>query len=241
LPKASCERCRRLTKEFEQTCARFIFGRFRVVHGLPTDHPRQRPSHLSIEIEQNGNIQNFDAPIADYPGAPLFLLTWAKPGILRSARRSDTLLRDVQFQFIMPVLKDIDERFDRIGLSPGIYAYVPIGFEVVSFAQFIAKISHALAVAEFGIDSFDPYLPPLIRGRHQDVPFYVGTNRQHSPFSSAKDHRGSFEIISVGSDKYLCCNLQLLAGFRLPIYQAVVAKSNEAVEERIRGLTSVQT
>jgi hypothetical protein len=82
LPKASCERCRRLTKEFEQTCARFIFGRFRVVHGLPTDHPRQRPSHLSIEIEQNGNIQNFDAPIADYPGAPLFLLTWAKPGIL---------------------------------------------------------------------------------------------------------------------------------------------------------------
>jgi hypothetical protein len=40
LPKASCECCRRLTSAFELTCARFIFGRFRVVRDLPTDHPK---------------------------------------------------------------------------------------------------------------------------------------------------------------------------------------------------------
>jgi hypothetical protein len=72
---------------------------------------------------------------------------------------------------------------------------------VVSFAQFIAKISHALAVAEFGADSFDPYLTPLIRGRHQDVPFLTGTNRDQPPFSPEKDHRGSFEIVSVEGEK----------------------------------------
>jgi hypothetical protein len=196
LPKASCECCRRLTSAFELTCARFIFGRFRVVHDLPTDHPRKRPSRLSIEIEQNGDIQSVEAPIADYPGAPLFLLTWAEPGKLRGARRSNTGLQDVQFHFIMPVLRDIEERFDRIGLSPGTYAYVPFSFEVVSFAQLMAKISHALAVAEFGTGSFYPYLTCLIRGRYRDVPFFTGTNRGPPPFSSEKDHRGSFEIIA---------------------------------------------
>jgi hypothetical protein len=235
LPKASCEACRRLTSEFELTCARFILGRFRIVHDLPTDHPGKRPLHLSIEIEKGGDIENVEVPISDYPGAPIFLLTWAKPGILRSARRSDTVLKDVQFHFVMPVLRDIEERFDRVGLSPGVYAYVPIGFEPVSFAQFIAKVSHALAVAEFGAGSFTPYLTPLIRGRYRDAPFLTGTNRDHPLFSPEKDHRGSFEIVSRGKRKYLCYNLQFLTVLKLPIYQTVVGRPTRALQKRFKA------
>jgi len=96
LPKASCEVCRRLTGEFEHTCARFIFGRFRVVHDLPTDHPPAKAiAHLSIEIERDADIQTVEAPIEDCPGAPLFLLTWAEPGILRGVRRSNTVIQNV--------------------------------------------------------------------------------------------------------------------------------------------------
>jgi hypothetical protein len=224
LPKATCERCQRLTSDFERVCARFILGRFRVVHGLPTNHPRSRPTHFTIEIEKDGDIESVETPIQDYPAAPLFLLTWAKPGILRRARRSNTILQDVLFHFVMPVLRDIDERFARIGLSPGTYAYVPIGFEPVSFAQFIAKISHALAVAEFGTGSFDPYLTPLIRGRYRDAPFLTGTNRDHPPFPPEKDHCGSFEIIARGKRKYLCCNIQFLTALKLPVYQTIIAR-----------------
>jgi hypothetical protein len=235
LPKASCECCRRLTSAFELTCAHFIFGRFRIVHDLPTDHPRRRPTELSIEIEKGGDIQSVEVPITDYPGAPLFLLTWVKPGILRGARRSDTVLQGLQFHFIMTVPRDIEERFTRIGVSPGTYAYVPIGFEVVSFAQFIAKVTHALAVAEFGIESFDPYLTPLIRGRYRDVPFLTGANRDHPPFSPEKDHRGSFEIVSRGKKKYLCCNLQFLTRFKLPVFQTVVGRPTRELEKWIKN------
>lgn len=242
LPKASCECCRRLTSEFERTCARFILGRFRAVHGLPTAHPQDRPNSFSVEIVRNGDIENVQVPLTDYPGAAIFLLTWAQPGILRRRRahRSNTVLSDVQFHYIMPRLSDIADRFDRLGLSPGTYVYTPFGFEVVSFAQLIAKISHGFAVAEFGADSFDPYLTPLIRGRYRDVPFFIGTNRDHPSFSSGKDHLGSFEIIRRGNRRYLCCNIQLLARFNLPVYQAVVGRPTSSLEKRLNELSISQ-
>jgi 5-methylcytosine-specific restriction endonuclease McrA len=48
--KASCERCNKITRHFETTVARTMFGPFRVKHNIKTRHKNERPSNFEIGI-----------------------------------------------------------------------------------------------------------------------------------------------------------------------------------------------
>ena len=47
-------------------------------------------------------------------------------------------------------------------------------FDVDSLARMLAKIGHALCIAEFGVDSFEHWLPPYILGTDPHLSYLVG-------------------------------------------------------------------
>lgn len=208
LPKASCPACRGIASKFELTCARMIFGPFRMVHELPTDHRKRRLTHLALEIERDGVIETREVEIPDYPGVPVVVLSWAAPGILRR-RPARSGFEDVKPHSALLELSDRNERLDRLGVRPGDSVYMPWAFDPVPFALSIAKICYALAVGEFGMDRFEPYLPRIIRGDHRHIPYLVGRTLHARTFPGERDHEGFFEILPRGRRNYLCASIQL--------------------------------
>jgi hypothetical protein len=225
LPKASCGSCTKITRSFEQTCARDILGRLRMVCEMPTDHPDQRPKSLPIEIERDGTLETHNIAIPDHPATPVVILSWAPPGILRRGRTNRSL-SDLKGHSIIPLLLDQRERLDRLGVFSGSSVYVPYFFDTGAFAQLLAKICYALAVAEFGPGGFTPYLRKLIRGLDSRLPYLVGrAATEHSfTFAGARDHIGTFELIKRGKRKYLCANIQLFSYLQFPVFMVVVGR-----------------
>jgi hypothetical protein len=126
----------------------------------------------------------------------------------------------------MITLPDQRERLDRLGVFSGSAVYLPYAFDSGAFAQLLAKICHALAVAEFGVGGFWPYLPKLIRGIDSRIPYFIGRAPDgHSfPHTGEKDHIGSFELVKRGKRKYLCANIQLFSFLNFPIFRVVVGR-----------------
>src|SRR5262245_41766279 len=73
LPKSSCKPCAKVAHEFEYTCARQIFGKFRIRHNLKTRRKKERPTHLTAAaVSPTGKSKQVVLSAQEYP-TELFL------------------------------------------------------------------------------------------------------------------------------------------------------------------------
>lgn len=89
LPKASCKSCADITKQFEQTVARTIYGTFRNKNQFRTRRKKERPNYIPVYTTgENGIQERIDVTVNDYPN--IFLSIDAPPpGILENREPSD--------------------------------------------------------------------------------------------------------------------------------------------------------
>jgi len=110
----------------------------------------------------------------------------------------------------------------------------------------LAKIAHALAVVEDGIDGFAPMLPHFILG-NLPVPadHFVGCLERDLPAESML-HRATLEIATLGENQpqFLVANIRLFAKFGAPQYHVVVGIPSDksiAAHKRFLASSSVST
>jgi len=95
-------------------------------------------------------------------------------------------------------------------------------FYPFQLARQIAKIAHSLAVADYGLDSFVPFLPDIILGK-SDTPFYyIGAQVSPEP-----DRRGTHSV-QLGwlppDDRFLISYIRLFCSYGTPNYTVVVGQ-----------------
>jgi hypothetical protein len=167
-PRASCEKCRKITHAFETICMRQNFLYFRVHTGLH-QHPNERPTHLPVRIRGKGSRLVLPSAIRTIWAYRGYYALEFSP-VLRW--ECHTLLED----FKLPTQRTFI-RCSRSMTSQNISKSIilSISSPLPKCSQ-KSKIAHCLVCAWLhdqgklcGTVVFTPYLPPFIRGLNDNL------------------------------------------------------------------------
>lgn len=213
LPKASCNACADVTKQFEQICLRGVLNPVRTVMNLPTRRPKERPTVLHINrVNPDQTLSRMEFPVAQCP-KHLVLPQLMRPGILEGASPSPVLRFDTWFGFDTDDMQTFTAKYGETVVKPERF---PIG----AFGLMLAKIGHSFAVAIYGVDGFKPLLLDLIFGRYKTPSYLIGGG----PGTHRDPHETHYiEAMRtpLGNITYVVINCQLFAVHGAPIYNIV--------------------
>lgn len=216
LPNASCRDCEKKTSSIEGFCLRSILGPLRIQLGLPTRRPKERPKELElVVINSVGRYKRKKVSIEEYPMSVMGFLG-PLAGILRGASPTDPYPHKN-----CVVHKDGGYRkyikSDGQGVKLG-------SFDPFKFAQMLAKIAHAYAIAEWGIASFIPFLPELILGKPDIIFYFVGGEMNVSSAEFSGLHKLELKCCSFNDKIYVIVKIRLFCCFGAPQYHVVVGE-----------------
>lgn len=214
LPDASCIICEGFTSRIETICT----GRLEVLR--PQFQIRGRKSNRvkrSLPFRRNHQDLPTSVPVHDHPSL-VIVPTWGVPGILENL---DPNIERTHSNHLIPVVSNFGDRLNGLG---GTIAFE--GVRGLYYSLMLAKISHAFASAELGVQSFHPFLPALIRG-HPSFPVmhFVG-NRLPAQPPSDQMHEISISLESLDDGRrYWIVRLKLFAmKEHMPTYDIVVGE-----------------
>lgn len=156
---ASCIACNKVTSRFEQICLQRMFREPRVHLNIPKKRKRRRkkvPGTAKVGSSEDGRTVWRNIAITDHPGI-LVLPDFGTAGILENKIPSETVIVDnVAMRILCP---DFEGRMRRNKANKVFQILAP-----GEFCQMLAKIGHSHAVAELGLEGFEPLLPDVILG-----------------------------------------------------------------------------
>ena len=157
--KASCEKCREIIRDVETYCMRGPFLSHRLQLGLVNDLA-DLGDVVKMPIRVNGNRDEKSFSLEDLPNWLVLPQFHDPPGFTTgrtdgAGRFSYTLWGDQ---------RSLDEH-GSIDAS----TVLAEGFDLIKFSRAIAKIAHGYVAGEYGLDNFEPWLPPFILGHNEGL------------------------------------------------------------------------
>jgi hypothetical protein len=214
LPAASCEKCARITSDFEKICARGMLGQFRVRADIPTRHPEQRPSEFSPEITRaDGTTEIITIPAKEYPVACVGLLL-PVAGILVGRRPGPTEIKCL-VKLPMDDLKRVLNPGDAMDGPP---------VNLPAYGKLLAKIAHTFTVAKIGIDSFKHVLPDLILGKSRTFLHYIGGEPDNDKVPETEGYGHKLVLGHVRGTRLIFVSIRLFASIGMPRYIVIAGE-----------------
>ena len=217
LPQASCSKCGGVTSYLDGFAARSVFYQVRSSAGMQTRTklPEEFPVIL---IYQEGREERVMVP-ADIHPATLILPRFELPGLL-SGREPDGNFR---FQYTM--WTRMSHAFDEFVRSRGAVSWdLEVSIKPQQLSRVLAKIAHAFAVAQLGMNGFTPLLLDLIHARVvENAPQLVGSDPNTPPPATGVMH----ELTLVPHESFVVVRIRLFASssingeHAMPVYLAV--------------------
>lgn len=228
LPKSSCKPCAKITHEFEYTCARQIFGKFRIRHNIKTRRKKERPTHLTALATigrgtSEQSIKEVTLSASEYP-TELFLYKFKTANVLLGIPPS---VNTLEWEPIGIGSHDEMTAFEK---KHGGEFTVRTKMVPIAFGRMLAKIGHSFAVAYLGLDSFQPMTLDVILGRTDNISHVVGGSWEIEPPVPDAGHLVSLEyrIEPYIKRSLILVNIRLFASISTPSYHVVVGRIQEA-------------
>jgi len=169
LRDASCEICAKETSYLEGYAGRQIFGPLRIHFGIQSRRKRIELPPVSVVFHTAHGEDIRNIPREELP--PLLVLPiLEQPGIF-AERTPASLGATTPWVWIAD---NPDERMKKFQKPGDLRWEIKFQDKPIVFVRMLAKIAHALAVARLGLDSFRPYLPPLVLGDDSRAGWMVG-------------------------------------------------------------------
>jgi hypothetical protein len=113
-----------------------------------------------------------------------------------------------------------------------VHAHIDIRINPLVFAKMLAKIAHAVSVGWIGLESFRPYLPPLILGNDDKAAYLIGGAKPPTdpdppqPYSDATLHHilKLQPMSSPGKADILVAEIRLFKHIGSPTYYVIVGE-----------------
>ncbi len=228
LPESSCRECSKLTSAFEHTCLRTMYGPLRLLYDLPSRRRKKRPKTLPLKIKRTAKDEWSYTQIEQekYPFLILFpyfsvpkILSKGVDSACRGAATDRFWIRGASPSYVF------EELLEQLVHELGVYSIMPEAKAQVSeFCQMLAKIGHAFAVAELGVDSFRPFLIPyIVRSELADSDKFIGGRGEDEVISSELHE---LSLISSPDHEFVVVRIRLLARLGTPTYFLVVGAGN---------------
>jgi hypothetical protein len=240
--KASCKSCAAIIQPYEQEVLKKQLGDFRLQIDAPSrTKKKDRPKHVDIPfvaVDASGKItRDLGSRPCPLEEAPLVLNLWQFPEarITLGGARSDSG-RGRPWSYFEPRVYEISR---KIAKETG-EANVAMKLGDVNrshFLRFLAKTAHAFAVAELGMDGFDPFLNDIILNKSDDLSMYVGGTLPHEEREA--DPAETFLIFIGGTEQFVAVYIQFYPLLGSPAYGVVVGERNGKTEERIDAMKAL--
>jgi hypothetical protein len=212
IKEASCSNCANITKRFEQTCARTMFGPFRLRYEMRSRHKKSRPSKIIAQFRKDdGAIEQRLIPVNNYPGILFFM----KFGHIAGALNGIPEDIDVSHVADAWILKGDGE------VEAG---HVAGKFDVFAFARLLTKIGHCLATIELGIGGFRPLALDFMLYRHNNLSFVVGGNPEDEPCNDLHWLRLKGHVLLPARRFFAVADIRLFANLGAPTYHVAVGE-----------------
>jgi hypothetical protein len=231
LRSASCRDCEKVIGGgFEQRLThktRGMFAAMRLRHAYKSKRPKDRPHSLPFTfITHYGFNKRIKVPARLVPRYWLTLVMSQSPGIILGISPKTPALSSAYWQYHEQDLKDLLKWY------PGYKIKLEGAGEVRDLTRLIAKIAHAMAVAEYGLDAFEPWLPQFILGKDDCSLHYYVAGHENKTVESLGDHKislGTWENdgLRIGATVRLFCR------YGSPDYEVAVGKFKESRHERV--------
>lgn len=228
LPKASCRNCERTTSRFEKIGMEGFFRFARHHMGVRgAREPRARRKRLPVWIERNDRSEFGKLEVADHP-LLIMLYAFNAPDILLGLPPpTSDRPRDGRWWFYR------DQNFAQKLARFGAKSFAVTGkANMGCFMQMIAKIGHSFAVAELGLEKFQPLLPSVILGTPDETMRHlIGGSVDPVPPTSALHEVSLLKKTVVTKtarldrvEEFWVARIRLFAKLGAPVYFAVVGR-----------------
>ena len=220
LQEASCRQCEQIiNKQIETPLLAEEYARFRAKYGLRTRRPKNRKRTVELASTTGGWIE---VPVTEYT-APVPLYRFKTARILSGAPPIPN-----SHAWTMVILGGGDEEVRLQKKCPLWTKEHILRPQPYQFARFIAKVSYGFAVANLGLDCFEPLANDIILGRSDDYFRFVGSKSRDPPPSgwpSGGAHHFSIVVRFVRNNVALVVvEVKLFAEAGTPVYHAVVGE-----------------
>jgi len=214
LKEASCRRCEAVINVFETRVLRETFAAARTHLNIRSKKRRLRPKTLPLGFgrPENGNFTWREIDLAAHPFT-YFLPRFELPELLGGRPAPDGTYLASGITMYME-----QGGLEKLAASGANGAYTP--FRPDDIGRFVAKVSHAFAVARLGLGAFEPLLTDFIRGRGDHGARLVGCEDGRGDYQAGY-HRLGLEK----RDGLLIARLHLFDAIaEMPGYVAVVGR-----------------
>jgi hypothetical protein len=237
VPKASCKKCAKETSYLEGYAGRHIFGPLRIHFKIQSRRKKIELGLVDVTFHTERGVEIRRLPRERLP-AILTLPILEPPGLFHG--RPPTPIK--HYQHWTWTADYADARMAEF-LKPGDERWwIPATTNPLTFSRMLAKIAHALAVGRLGVDSFVPYLPPLILGKDDNAAHFIGGAAPPTiplpkvPYSEKTHHHtltfGCFS--SPGKPDLLVATVRLFLHIGSPTYSVIVGEPLPAAMAQLR-------
>lgn len=225
LQKASCYDCSHITGAvIERQCLRRMLGPLRLRRGLANRRKKkERPKTLPSYIQVAGKWQELQAPLNRRVDTTV-LYFFSEPGILVGKTPQQARELTIAGMWFSVWEDDAAKEWARKQFPQASRYGAKAWFHPDLFQKMLAKIAHAYAVAELGIDNFTPLLPKAIIGREPWQPgYYVGGYPSEMPRSEYMSEIGfadfpSPDFPSPDGTPFKVVKIRLFGDMGAPVY-----------------------
>lgn len=229
LDQASCEACRVITSEFERRVTREMYWPLRLRLGLvgSRKHKHERPTHWpGVLVDEGGNEEDRPIEVGKFPRV-YSVMEFAEPGL-----RSGSPPSEGNPEMKLHLKGDREEMaqfLSEAGAERGEFTQT---LQWAPFARMIAKIGHAFAVSQVGLQGVEFLLPPIVRGTSAHISSVVGGVAIGKELSPGTDLAVATE--EIGGRPYLVAYTTIFGNDRFPTYQAVVGPITDLLTIRAK-------
>ena len=222
--KASCRKCQDAGRDNETRVLRHMWWPFRAHINAPTRHRGQTPETFTMMRTAPGAVVDGrippkpdlvdQIPLNDYP-LFYYAFSFKAPGIIAD-RPPHQDKEEPFFLADMESLKTHVGDKQAIRLGPGNWE---------AFCLMLAKIAHAYAAAELGVDSFNPSLTLAIQAKAPSrLLYWIGCTDEAFTKPSASLHEIGLRLREIRGARYVAAHIRLFACIGTPTYEIIVGE-----------------
>lgn len=222
LPKASCPNCCSITKKFEGSVQQSMLGPLRYKLDLKTRNrgikKKKTNNFVTLFNYPDGRLEPKEISGDDFPSVCIGF-KWRMPEFLRGLQASNIFEGSDFIKYNESEMSKYAKSDQAIKIGrvyPG------------DFARMLAKIAHTYAIAEHGMDSFEPMLTEIILGKDDRLPFLIGGDETLPTLESEPYlHNIYRQDCAIGGVHHMLVAIRLFAFIGMPRYLVVVGKKTD--------------
>jgi hypothetical protein len=196
-----------------------MFAALRLRLDYKSKRPKERPKSLPYTIiGADGVSRTVEVPAKKVPRHWIAFVTADSPGVIVGRKPGDGAFFSEYSMF--------DQKDFAALVNPGERILFSGAGEARDLARFLAKIGHATAVAEYGMDAFEAWLPNFILGKDDCALHYYVAGHENKTVDKTGDHQVT---LGTWEDDGLCigATIRLFCRYGTPDYMVAVGKFKE--------------